>query len=245
MVWSRAAEYCYRFSFSCYTSRHPFGHRLPHWHDIIMVVVSLSTYTLLHVHSDCVFYRTPGFHLQHECRKSTLPALLINSDLHIFSGVGMLLLLPDVLHSSCSLRISRYHNKFQPTLQHLHEEKKMCTCFSTRLSQCSYKAIYSSYQCNSLREAASGSMQLSTIKSNIINTLFHGLLLHSHLTDTIHGRLSFCPEHTGGIAAFIPPVSLPSHHQLTCRSRGVISPWSLLHLINSHLQTAASVHFWV
>lgn len=144
-----------------------------------MVVVSLSTYTLLHVHCDCMFFTTPGFPLQHECRKSTLPALLNYSDLHIFSGVSMLLLLPDVLHPSCSLRISHYHNKFHPTLQHLHGEKKMCTCFSTRSSQRSYKAIYSSYQCNSHREAASGSMQLSTIKSNIISTLFHGLVLQS------------------------------------------------------------------
>lgn len=205
---------------------------------------SLTWYNMVAQTLSCMFtLRTPDFHLQHECRNQLC---LLFSTIQICTFSQVLLLLPDVLHPSCSLRISRYHNKFQLTLQHLHGEKKMCTCFSTRSSQRSYKAIYSSYQCNSHREAASGSMQLSTIKSNIINTLPHGLVLHSHLTDTIHGRLSFCPEHTGGgIAAFIPPVSLPSHHQLTCRSRGVISPWSLLHLINSHLPTAASVHFWV
>lgn len=80
----------------------------------------------------------------------------------------------------------------------VYAEGRTCTCFSTRSSQRSYKAIHSSYQHNSHREAVRGSLQLSTIKSNIINTLFHCLVLHSHLTGTIHERLSFGPQHTGG-----------------------------------------------
>lgn len=109
---------------------------------------------------------------------------------------------------------SLHCNKFDETLlfRFLHWEKNKDV-----YSQLSCKAIFSSYQCNSHRDAVSLFMQLSTIKRNIISMLFfYCLALHSHLTDTIHGRLSFCPEHTGGIAAlFHPPTRPPITSWLT------------------------------
>lgn len=141
---------------------------------------------------------------------------------------------------------SLHCNKFDETLlfRFLHWEKNKDV-----YSQLSCKAIYSSYQCNSHRDAVSLFMQLSTIKRNIISMLFF-LLLSTSQSSYRHNtwKVIFLPRAYRRNRCVIPPADSPSHHQLTYTGSGIISHWSLLHLINSHLQTAVSdmrVHFWV
>lgn len=196
-------------------------------------------------HFDRMFYRTRGFYLQNKWRKSILPALWNNSNLYGYSGgehVAATSWCPTSITFGRKI-LSIATNSMRLCCSDFYTERKIKMC--TPSSVC--KAIYSSYQCNSHRDAVSLFMQLSTIKR--ISMLFF-LLLSTSQSSYRHNtwKVIFLPRAYRRNRCVIPPADSPSHHQLTYTGSGIISHWSLLHLINSHLQTAVSdmrVHFWV